>query len=283
MTITIIPAGSNSGRSCVEAIKRDNLFPSTEIRNCSRTFQADYGENFVGIDCSDKLALQKAFKDTKYAFIVTPHGKSFDEDRINTLNMINEAHNAGVEFIVLVGSWTVHQPELLSELAHRFLEPEALLKKLESKGLKWTVLRGGFFTMNIEGMWAKAIKSGSNATMIRQFLAPVDTRDIGECAAKIFSDGPDKHHGKCYEMNGPDLLSSEEIHEAVQKGSGKQFPLTIVPASSFKGSYFMKQMLTYLENGGKNATPFSQDVGNLIGDKWTTVEKYFAERKKIFQ
>lgn len=98
-------------------------------------------------------------------------------------------------------------------MAQRYLAPEALLRKLEvEKGLEWTVLRGGFFLSNFDRLLNHFSKRGENVGMIQQYLAPIHTKDIGMCASRVLQDGPLKHHGKCYEMNGPKLLSSSDIH-----------------------------------------------------------------------
>jgi uncharacterized protein YbjT (DUF2867 family) len=43
-------------------------------------------------------------------------------------------------------------------------------------------------------------------------IAPVDPRDMGMVAAAILSSSdPDKHHGKFYDISGPELITFEDI------------------------------------------------------------------------
>ncbi|KAJ3301326.1 hypothetical protein HDV03_001023, partial [Kappamyces sp. JEL0829] len=109
MTITIVPASSNSGRACIaELIAR--RVPAADIRACSRTstdFPAGV-EAVSGIDAMDKGSLSKAFTQASSALIVTPHDAraGMDQDAQMTCNMIQQAVDSGVTYIVLVGSWT---------------------------------------------------------------------------------------------------------------------------------------------------------------------------------
>ena len=80
------------------------------------------------------------------------------------------------------------------------------------------------------------------------------------------------------------MLTIQEIHQAIQRAVGKEFLLTIVHASQIPAPPAMIQAMAFLEERGKEAAPFTQDVGNLIGkDKWTSVEQYFKERRDQFQ
>ena len=135
-------------------------------------------------------------------------------------------------------------------------------------------------------------------------LPPVDTRDIGRyfsiisllylsnhpiqivyllfhhrCAAVILQQGPEKgHHGKTYEMNGPELLSMAQFKTQVEKAIGKTIDMKLVPAASIPYPPSIKGTFLYLDQAKENAVPFTQDIGNLIGkDQWTTVYQYFLE------
>ncbi|KAJ3025004.1 UNVERIFIED_CONTAM: hypothetical protein HDU68_007576 [Siphonaria sp. JEL0065] len=200
-------------------------------------------------DAADIPALNIAFRGASAALIVTPHDLSsgFQNDAQNTINMINAAAQ-GVKHIVLVGTWTTNNPIGLSKLAQRFISPEKVLKE---NGVYWTILRGGFFTQNLMSQ-AASIKNRNVTTVSKAKYTPVDVYNIGYCAARILLDGPEKHHGKVYEMNGPEVLSMEE------------------PAIWAEGVYDTIGL----------ASPFTQHVGELIGhEKWMRFGEW-AEKNK---
>ena len=217
--VTIVTGNSNSGSSCIDELFK-NYSDKVNVRGVFRSedkakpFREKYTnlEIVTGVDASEPNSLIPAFKGAQSALIVTTHdpSKGFADDALLTANLINSAVENGVSYIVLVGSWTVHSDKL-TILASRFKPSEELLAKLEKeKGIKWTVLRGGFFMDNLIHMFKV-----SEASEIRlpDFLFPmVDTRDIGKSGAVcLAADNQERHHGKYYEMSGPEQLTGENI------------------------------------------------------------------------
>lgn len=155
--VAVITASSNSGSACVdELIKRYSnavnvraVFRSEEK---ATSFRQKYPslEILTGVDAYKLDTLNKAFEGVNSALIVTPHDPvkgisedGFADDALLTANMINAAVNNGVKYIVLVASFTTHNPEKMKIIGSRFKPSEDLLIKLEKeKGIKWTVLRG---------------------------------------------------------------------------------------------------------------------------------------------
>ena len=111
----------------------------------------------------------------------------------------------------------------------------------------------------------------------------VDARDIGKCAASCLVSDPQIHHGKYYEINGPERLTGAQIaqifsnvlereikynemtHEVVRK----VMPLALV------------QIYEYIFEEGESAIPFTDDAKNLIG-KLTTLKEFLLEFKNKF-
>jgi uncharacterized protein YbjT (DUF2867 family) len=282
--LSIIPSGAKSAIACTKHLKFLN--PDALIRGAVRKTRKLDGldELLTGVDAADKLALKDVFKGTKSSLIVTPHdhAKGIADDAELTNNMITVAVEQGVQYIVLIGSWTVKEPLRLSHLANRFLGPEQTLKNLEiSHGLKWTVLRGGYFLENFLPVWAPMIKAGKPVTNVQTTLAPVATEDIGKCAAVCLSEGPQKHHGKHYSMNGPEMLTIQEIAEKISKTTGKNVQLNIAKYDKVRGPPYFKQLVEYLEKEGRDATPFTRDVENLLGQS-TSLDSWLIENKKYF-
>ncbi|KAJ3115027.1 hypothetical protein HK100_001485 [Physocladia obscura] len=285
--IAIIPASSRSGVTCVEALLKQKEGNNIQIRQIVRrsewTNTSALTETVLntGAD-SGSAALEVAFADCNSALIVTPDGgAAFSDDAKLTENMLRAAASAGVKHIVLVGSWTVHHPEKLSELAERFLSPEKTLKELEaSHGLKWTVLRGGYFMQNVLA-YADGIRNDLDIPCAKCLFSPVNVENIGECAAVCLLEGPEKHHGKYYEMSGPDAISIDQIVQTMASAVGKRVNTPIVSAASLPLPNFFKQFFILGEETFPGCvTPFNNDVGDLIGtEKWTTYVQWVESNK----
>jgi uncharacterized protein YbjT (DUF2867 family) len=232
--------------------------------------------------------LKKAFENAQYALIVTPHDPAagFSNDANLTETMINQAVENGVKYIVLVGSWTVRVKDQIKIIASRFVSSEALLEKLGSeKGLKWTVLRGGCFMENILNPQVKqSIQSQSTLNYPKVYIPLVDTRDIGKSAAVcLAANDIEKHNGKKYEMNGPEMLSSEDVAKIIGKVLEREIKFQETPKDILKKTLpeVLWQGFEYMIDNGKQAVPFTQDVKNLTGQNGT-FERFLIDHKSYF-
>ena len=152
-------------------------------------------EIVTDVDAAKPETLGKVFQNADSALIVTPHDytRGFDDDAEFTANMINSAVENGVNYIVLVASFTVNNMERMSGIGKRFKPSEDLLEKLK------------------EGIYTAAFIQ----------VPLVDTKDIGKSAAACFaSTNIDEHDKKHYEMNGPEILSSKDIADHFEKALG---------------------------------------------------------------
>lgn len=207
-----------------------------------------------------------------------------DKDANLTETMINHAVQNGVKYIVVVGSWTVKDPQRMSIIANRFVSSERLLEKLAAeKGLKWTVLHGGFFMENLLNPNFKKNVADGTIMFPKVYSAMVDTRDIGRSAAACLASGPDKHHGKKYEMNGPEVLTGEDLARIAGKVLGKQLGYAETPREVLRKVMpeAIAQLFEYMVDNGKEASPFTQDVKNLTGQNGT-LEQFLREHKAFF-
>ena len=186
--VSIITGNSNSGSSCIKELF-DRYADKIKVRGCFRTkekaepFQKSYPkmETIIGADASQPDTLKLAFEGAQSALIVTPSGstKNFSDDAELTNNMIHKAVEAGVKYIVLVGSVSAGYNEVMPIIASRFLPSEQLLEKLsKEKGVKFTVLRGGYFMENVLSNFKKSISERSAIDLPNIHVAMVDTKVI---------------------------------------------------------------------------------------------------------
>ena len=225
--VTIITGNSNSGSSCIKEIF-ERYSDKVSVRGVFRSkekaqpFLNKYSklEVITGVDAYQPETLKVAFDGADSALIVTPHDstRDFADDAKLTANMINQAVDCKVKYIVLVASWTVHHPDKMPIIASRFLPSEHLLEKLsKEKNLKYTVLRGGFFMENLLPGLKASIKTHSALNLPKLVCAMVDTRDIGNSAAACLAVNGEGHHAKYYEMNGPEMLDGDFMAQVLAK------------------------------------------------------------------
>jgi uncharacterized protein YbjT (DUF2867 family) len=282
-TIAVYPASSRSGLACVKKLAESGVAPLLRVATRSQAKFPKESQLLTGIDANNRDSLSKVFSGIQSAVLVTPHDPKIgsDKDADLTISMIDEAVKAGVNYIVLIGSWTVHEPIKVSLLSDRFIKPEAYLKKMEQEfGLNWTVLRGGFFIQNLLMAWGKQAKKTDAIIFPDVKFAPIDVNDIGKCAAVCIMEGYEKHHGKYYEMNGPVKLTTNDMVKKIGEARGKPIDYKMMKASEMKVPEYFKQAVAFMEG---SSIPFNNDVGNLIGaQEWTTFDQWALQNKDSF-
>jgi uncharacterized protein YbjT (DUF2867 family) len=100
----------------------------------------------------------------------------------------------------------------------------AVERAVQETGREWTILRPNWLMQNFDeddAVYARAIReddelyAGSNGRRV----AFVDTRDVAEAAATVLTG--DGHHGREYDLTGPEALTYEEVAEILAKASGR--------------------------------------------------------------
>ncbi|KAJ3090458.1 hypothetical protein HK100_007441, partial [Physocladia obscura] len=129
--------------------------------------------------------------------------------------------------------------------------------------------------------YADSIRNGLDIPCTNGLYSPVDVDNIGQCAAVCLLEGPEKHHGKYYEMSGPDVFSTDQMIQIMASAAGKSVKTPIVSATSLPVPSYLKQCLILGEEVlPRCVTPFNNDVGDLIGtDKWTTFVQWVESNK----
>lgn len=275
---SIVTGNSNSGSACIDELYKkysNNLKVRGVFRSDAKAeaLKKKYSELEIitGCDASKKETLRKAFDGAQSAMIVTVHDSSrgFEEDARLTRNLIDSAVECGVKYVVLVASFTVINCEKMPIISSRFKPVEDHLEKLGKEiGLKWTVLRGGFFMENLLIGWNQ-LKSGNDTFSYPKITVPmIDTADIGRCAAAcLAAENKDDHNKKKYSMNGPELLSSKDVVNCFSKVLNREIKYNELT----KEAYYkfmplgVAQIMDYLNEMGKEAAPYTNDVRSLTG------------------
>jgi uncharacterized protein YbjT (DUF2867 family) len=105
---------------------------------------------------------------------------------------------------------------------------QAVEDAVEASGVPWTHLEPGEFMTN-SGIWAAQIAAGDvvGDTFGDVRNAPIALEDVAAVAARILVDGG--HHGRSYELSGPESLSRRERVAQIGAALGRRLDYADLP------------------------------------------------------
>lgn len=176
----------------------------------------------VAGDLSKPESLAPAFRNVDRVFVATFGGPDL---AILEGEAFRASKKAGVRHVVKLSGIPVCVPEYAAQmpLAQWHVDSE---NELRASGVAWTILRPAFFVSNIL-FWnvsqrgALALPTGEGKTAL------LDPRDIAGVAANVLTQPG--HHGRVYELTGPELLSQRDLLAKVSHVLGQR--LTYVDVS----------------------------------------------------
>ncbi|EKX50763.1 hypothetical protein GUITHDRAFT_134884 [Guillardia theta CCMP2712] len=313
--VSVVTASSNSGAQCVrDLLQQEALKGKAKVRAVYRTKEkadaalaelgkhesdwsllalltSDNLECIHGVDAMKMDTLMTAFEGAEVAVIVTPHDAAvgFANDAEMCHNMVNAAVSCNVKHIVYVGSWTVAVSQYIKIISSRFASTEKLLRELgeQKKGMylqiTWNHLRSGFFNQNLVHMMGHGVKAGK-VRFPDMKIPCVDPRDMGTMAAFIAcSDYAKEHANCCYEVSGPENLTSAQIVEAIGTAVGKKVEYEPVPIKEHmeKLPQFMKEVFHCMEEL-PDSIPCTDDVEKVTGIRARTLSAWLNENAAAF-
>jgi len=163
---------------------------------------------------------------------------------------------------------------------HRVIED-----RINEVGIPQTILRPSCFHSNI-WMDAHSIKTQSKVykAIGTAKMNWISNEDIGEVAVVALIDETDAHHGKIYNLTGPDNLTGAESTKILSSAFGKEIAFVSLTndqlrqhAASFLPPHSIDgfcNMMTYFENGGYDRS--YDDVAKIIGRKGKSLTEYAA-------
>lgn len=294
-TIAVLTASSTSGKACVSALLSSStintvraIFRSESKAASLRAAHANDSrlQIRIGVDARDPQSIQSALSGCTVAYLITPHdpARGFDSDADLVANMINAAVAAGVRHIIFGASWTANAKDTVTIIASRFVPGELLLKQLEAEvGLKWTVLRGGFFYDNYVELMG-GLKTSDEVHFI-DFCAPAnDPGDIGRVAAAVADAGGKGFEGKVFEISGPERFWMRDAVRTVAEVVGRELKFVEVNIEELVEVLppFLTEAFTYMLERGEEAVPLSNDVESVTRKPATSFREWVSEHRDQF-
>src|SRR5919202_656531 len=201
--------------------KEEDVIIKAAARSANDSIFRNLGVQAIELDYNKPDTLSAALRGVDKLFLLTP----FQSNMVDlTSNLVNEAKNAGVKYIVkqsVLGADA--EPGITSSRLHRQAE-----KIIEESGIPFTFLRPNFFMQNFITFYSHFIKTQG------AFYVPagdakasfVDVRDIAAVAVQALtgrsSNGTANHTRKAYDITGAEVLSYGQTAEILCKEIGKK-------------------------------------------------------------
>jgi uncharacterized protein YbjT (DUF2867 family) len=205
--------------------EEDNMIIKAAARSAHDSTFRNLGVQAVELDFNKPDSLSGALRGVDKLFLLTP----FQSNMVDlTSNLVNEAKNAGVKYIV--------KQSVLGADAEQAITPSRLHRQaekvIEESGIPFTFLRPNFFMQNFVTFYSNFIKTqGAFYVPAADAKASfVDVRDIAAVAVQALSgsqsskngESESKHIGKAYDITGGEAISYGEAAEILSKEIGKK-------------------------------------------------------------
>jgi len=292
-TFLIAGGTGNVGGACVRALSASGASVKVLTRDpSSKKSQALAcldGVTLVQGDYCEPSSLLSAFDGVEAAFLGCSNFEGQVEAEKNIIDAA--ATSPSCAYLVKLGTcgtegYTAKDSVIQYGQYHAAIEEHLS----QVTGLKWTVLRPNDFMQNHMGdifgtlpmgIVAYPMDPSSKATI-------VDTRDVGELAAKLLlSTGDDRHHAQKYDVCGPDPICTERLASMYTAALGRPVAAVSCPASEWIAGAEKAGFPAWLANAvslnfaqfwnlGKLDYPSSPEVLEICAPK-RTMEMWIAE------
>lgn len=227
MEVLVFGATGNIGREIVRALASH---PDVKVRIGSRNPEqaraafADLPQIApVLLDWSAAQTLDAALAGVDRLVIVNPLSPDLPEQ---TAALIQAAKRAGVKQVLRTSVLGAGEPDPIEEAIWHGAADEIV----RTSGLPWVILKPNQYFQNFVNFGTADTVRGQGAIYLPyadSLVSNIDTRDLGEIAARILRDPPAAHSGREYVLTGPSAHSMGELAAALSAVLDK--PVSYVP------------------------------------------------------
>jgi uncharacterized protein YbjT (DUF2867 family) len=188
---------------------------TAQLREAGHSVRAVSRSTEIRFDWHDESTWAAAFEGASAVYLIPPD-EPFPAEAI-----VAAAEKAGVRRLVAQSGRRI---EVLAEAAG--VGPEAVgmyavQEAVKASGVEWTVLQANNFNQNFsEGDMLEAILAGELYLPVEDTVEPfIDVQDIAAVAVVVLTE--DGHHGRTYELSGPESLTFPAAVDAIAEASGR--------------------------------------------------------------
>ncbi|TGE26974.1 SDR family oxidoreductase [Hymenobacter metallicola] len=243
-TILITGATGNVGTEVIKALTNRGLTVRAGVHSVikgDRLKQLYPDIQLVEMDYSKPETLHVALTGVDRVLMITP----FSEDQVAVgKRLLDAAKHVGVNYIVrLSAAGADAEPGIQLGRWHREVE-----RYLEQSGLAYSILRPGSFMQNFVNYNADSIcREGKLYMPLGEAkVSYIDVRDIAATAAQLLATDSSEHHGKAYELTGPQAVSLTEVATALSQATGR--PIAYVDVSEEAARQAMSQSPAWMRD-----------------------------------
>lgn len=276
--ILVTGASGNVGSQVLKALLRSGQPVTAFYRSQSDAANAPAGVQTVIADFADAAAMARALAGIDKVFLVCAPIPQLVELESKAIAACKQA---GVKFLVLnsaMGAGTFN-----SSFPRWHAQVENVLKH---SGIPYAIIRPNTFMQNLVNYNAPTIRSEGAfySSMGRSPVSLIDTGDIGEFVARLFSNAG--HQGKTYELNGPEALTYDDVAQQISQVTGKTVSYVDIPVAqqrqALQGAGMPEWQIEalielqryYIEGGGGETDDL---VKQVIGREPTHLKQFVQE------
>jgi NAD(P)H dehydrogenase (quinone) len=225
MTLAVTGVTGHLGRLVIAGLK--NKIGSERLVGIARSASkaADLGITVREANYEDPEALYAALDGVDTLLLISGNeiGKRFPQHR----NVIQAAKKQGINQIVYTS--LLHADTSVLNLAVEHLQTE---QEIKESGLRYTILRNGWYTENYTGAIKGAIAMGA-------FVGSAGEGRISGAARADYADAAvvvlttDGHVGLTYELAGDDAFTLSELAAELSRQIGKDIPYRELPETEY--------------------------------------------------
>jgi uncharacterized protein YbjT (DUF2867 family) len=220
-TILVTAATGNIGREIVAALAGrdgvDVLAGTRRADEAAKQLEGLKGVRAVELDMDRADALTKALEGVDAVCQVSPLSPLIGEQ---TRRFVAAARDAGVKHVVRSSLIGADEPDPISEGVWHKEADDAL----RASGVPYTILRPTQYFQNFVSFGtAKTVKEQGAIylPLAEAAVANIDTRDIGEIAARVVLAEGGAHIGKEYTLTGGEATTMHDVAAAIGEAIGK--------------------------------------------------------------
>ncbi len=279
--VLVTGAGGNVGAAVVDHLQRlGHTARAADIDPA--LLPARHGVETVRLDLTDPRTFAPALRGIRRLFLIRPPAIARVKPTLNAF--LDAAAAAGVEHVVFS---SVAGAETNRVVPHHRVE-----QHLIASNMAWTMLRPGFFAQNLATAYRTDIRDHDRLHVPAGDgrVAFVDTRDLGELAARILAD-PAEHSGCGYTLTGPRAVTFQQVADLLTDALGRPIryePATIPAYLRHLGTQGLpvpqRLVQTVLHAGLRRGDAETVDatLGQLLGRPPRDLAAYIADHRDLW-
>ncbi len=251
------------------------------VTNLEKAKNLDLNMECIQFDFLNSRTYSAALTGVDRIFLIRPPILS---DPKQMYPFLDEAKRLGVKHIVFIS--------LLGIERNPFPPHYKIEKFIESSGIPYTFLRPSFFMQNLNTTHQLDIKEKGDIFLPAgdASVSFIDTRDIGEAAARILVN-PQNHMNKGYTLTGPEALTYQDAAAIMTRILGRHITYSKPGVLAFRREMlkqghakgFVNVMaILYLTTRFGMAKRVTDDLATLIQREPTTLEQYVIDHAQYW-